>query len=157
LINLEEYKFLDGWSQDKKKGSSRCDRIPTELVDEIEINSLADYQKLIPEELKEGFTSKDFKKASKLPVHHARTALHVLHYIGAVERVGKNGNTFIYIRPDGNRNNSKAVTEETLLVAETAAGYTVPGKKKATAKKADSKEVLPTKKKKATPKKAVIT
>ena len=98
LMNLEEYRFLDGWSADKKKGSTRCDRIPTELVKEIIISASEDYQILIPEQLTKEFTSKDFKKASGLPMHHAQTALNVLHHIGAVERIGKKGNSFIYIR-----------------------------------------------------------
>lgn len=98
MINLEEYRYLDGWSQDKKKGSTRCDRIPTQLVDEIEINSLEEYQLLIPGTLGDTFTSRDYQKASKLPLHQAQTALNVLHYVGAVDRVGKKGNSYLYIR-----------------------------------------------------------
>jgi hypothetical protein len=98
LLNLEEYKYLDGWSQDKKKGSTRCDRLPTELVEEITIRSTDDYQRLIPLSLGQDFTSKDFKKASGLTLRAAQTALNVLYYVGAVERVGKNGNTYIYSR-----------------------------------------------------------
>lgn len=106
MMNLEEYRFLDGWSQDKKKGSTRCDRIPTELVEEIIISCPEEYQLLIPETLEDAFTSKDYKKATGLPMHHAQTALHVLHFVGAVNRIGKNGNAHIYSRmkspSDGN-------------------------------------------------------
>ena len=98
LINLEEYRFLDGWSLDKKKGSTRCDRIPTELVDEILVSSIEDYQLLIPDTLGEEFNSKDFKKASTLPLKQAQTALNVLNFVGAVERVGKKGNSYVYVR-----------------------------------------------------------
>ena len=31
FIDMEEYRYLNGWSKDKKKGSSRCDRIPVDL------------------------------------------------------------------------------------------------------------------------------
>ena len=98
MINIEEYRLLDGWSQDKKKGSTRSDRIPTELVEEITISKLEEYQFLIPESLTTEFSSKDFKKASRLPMHQAQTALHILHYVGAVNRIGKKGNSFIYTR-----------------------------------------------------------
>lgn len=98
MINLEEYRFLDGWSQDKKKGSTRCDRIPTELVSELEITNQEEYRFLIPNTLEEKFTSKDFKKASGLPIGQAQTALNILHYVGAVDRIGKKGNSYIYIR-----------------------------------------------------------
>jgi hypothetical protein len=98
LINLEEYRFLDGWSQDKKKGSTRCDRIPTELVREIEITCLGEYQILIPDTLNDSFTSKDYRKATGLAMSKAQTALNVLHYVGAVDRIGKKGNSHIYVR-----------------------------------------------------------
>ncbi len=98
LINLEEYRFLDGWSRDKKKGSTRCDRIPTELVDEIHIGSLKDYRLLIPDSLTAPFTSKDFKKATGLSLGDAQTALNILHYLGMVERSGKKGNSYLYLR-----------------------------------------------------------
>jgi len=98
LINLEEYKFLDGWSTDKKKGSTRCDRIPTELVEEIIISKVSDYQLLIPALLGEQFSSKDFKNASKIPLHVAQTALNTLYYVGAIDRTGKKGNAYLYGR-----------------------------------------------------------
>lgn len=98
MINLEEYRYLDGWSQDKKKGSTRCDRIPTELVKELYISGQEEYRLLIPDDLSEEFTSRDYKKASGLPLHQAQTALHVLHYVGAVRRTGKRGNSFVYSR-----------------------------------------------------------
>ena len=32
FMNIEEYKLLDGWSHDKKRGAHRYERIPTEFV-----------------------------------------------------------------------------------------------------------------------------
>lgn len=62
MLNMEEYRFLDGWSQDKKKGSTRCDRIPTDIIQELYIENSRDYNLLIPESLDEEFTSKDYKR-----------------------------------------------------------------------------------------------
>jgi hypothetical protein len=98
LIDMEEYRFLDGWSRDKKKGSTRCDRLPIRLVDEIFIAGIRDYTKLIPESLGIEFTSKDFKSASGLSLHASQTALNVLNYVGAVKRTGKSGKSFLYTR-----------------------------------------------------------
>lgn len=98
MVDVEEYRNLDGWSNDKKKGSHRVERIPVGIGEKIEINSTADYIKLIPEELPEKFTSQDFKKASSLSISAAQTALNVLSYVGAVSRVGKQGNRIIYTR-----------------------------------------------------------
>ncbi len=48
LLDMEEYRLLNGWSQDRKKGSSRYDRIPTALVEEVEINCVQDYLQFVP-------------------------------------------------------------------------------------------------------------
>lgn len=98
LMNLEEYRFLNGWSKDKKKGSTRCDRFPTELVDEITIQNLTDYNKLLPDKLPDSFTTSDYKKAAGLSQRNAVIALNVLHYVGAVKRVGKHGRAYLYTR-----------------------------------------------------------
>ncbi len=98
LLDLEEYRFLNGWSKDRKKGSTRCDRIPMQLIDEICINNLSEYDKLIPATLTESFTTMDFQKASGLRPRHAGTALNILYYVGAVQRVGKKGRAYLYTR-----------------------------------------------------------
>lgn len=98
LINLEEYRFLNGWSKDKKKGSSRCDRIPTQLINEIIINNPQEYEKLIPPALIENFTTSDYKKASGLHQRDACTALNILNYVGVVHRTGKKGQAYLYSR-----------------------------------------------------------
>lgn len=101
LINVEEYRLLNGWSQDKKKGSSRYDRIPLELVDEHMISKASEYKCFLPvvlDTLKDGFTSKDYQKATGLSLKKAQTALNVLWSVGAVERVGKAGGAYLYER-----------------------------------------------------------
>ena len=96
FLDMEEYRLLNGWSGDRKKGSSRFDRIPTELVKEVDISCLEDYMQFVPYELPEEFTPKDFAKAAHIPHRLAQTVLHILHYVGTVERVGKRGNSYLY-------------------------------------------------------------
>lgn len=98
LINMEEYRMLNGWSADKKKGSTRHDRIPMSIVEEQIISNVEDYQMLIPPTLGETFTSKDFMKEAKVSLKMAQCGLNVLFYVGAVERAGKQGNAFVYKR-----------------------------------------------------------
>lgn len=98
MLDLEEYRYLDGWSQDKKKGSSRCDRIPSHLYEEIHINRPSDYLFFVPDTLNETFTSKDYKKVSGLSLSNAQTALNILYFLGCVDRVGKQGNAYLYSR-----------------------------------------------------------
>ena len=96
LIDMEEYRLLNGWSKDKKKGSTRYDRIPTQLVEEVEINCPEDYMQFVPYELEDDFTTKDFAKAAHIPVNLAQTVLNILFFVGTVERVGKQGRAYLY-------------------------------------------------------------
>lgn len=96
LMDMEEYKLLNGWSKDKKKGSSRYDRIPTELAEEIEINCLQDYMQFVPYELEGEFTSKEFAKAAHITLSLSQTVLNILYYVGTVTRTGKKGKQYLY-------------------------------------------------------------
>lgn len=96
FLDIEEYRLLNGWSRDRKKGSSRYDRIPTELVEEIDINCIRDYMQFVPYELEGEFTSKEFAKAAHISVSLAQTVLNILYYVGTVTRTGKKGNQILY-------------------------------------------------------------
>lgn len=96
LMNVEEYKLLNGWSRDKKRGASRYDRIPVELVQEIEIGCPQDYMQFVPSELEGAFTSKEFAAAAHISVKLAQTVLNILYHVGIVTRTGKKGNQYLY-------------------------------------------------------------
>lgn len=96
LIDMEEYSLLDGWSADKKKGATKCDRIPTKLVDEIIIRSTIDYKQLLPDSLTKSFTVKDYKNITKISQKDAWAALNILNHIGTIHRIGKKGNAYLY-------------------------------------------------------------
>jgi len=98
FIDIEEYRYLDGWSKDRKKGSTRCDRIPKDIVGDVCFCSPADYIRFIPDDLRSRFTSKDLKIAAKINLHTAQTVLNILHHIGTVRRVDKQGNLYVYER-----------------------------------------------------------
>ncbi len=100
LIDLEEYRFLNGYSKDRKKGSTRSDRIPTALYASETIMSVCDYQKLIPAELSDTFTAKDFAKACHVNMTIAQPAVNVLTYVGAIEHIGKSGRAYLYKKID---------------------------------------------------------
>ncbi len=95
FIDMEETRLLDGWSQDKKRGATKCDRVPTGLVDEMLFERVEDYRMLIPLELSE-FTSKEYAAVAGIPLRHAQTALNIFTYLNVVERIGKRGNLYIY-------------------------------------------------------------
>ena len=96
LIDMEEYRLLNGWSKDKKKGSERYDRIPIKFDTEIVIDRREDYMQFIPYELEEPFTNKDFAKCAKIPARLSGVVLLIMTDLGIVERVGKQGNSYLY-------------------------------------------------------------
>lgn len=95
LLDLDEYKYLDGYGESKKKRATKIERIPTALADEIDINSKEDILKILPP-LPEIFTAADFNKATGLRKKRAFFSLKLLLNIGAAERIGKRGNAFLY-------------------------------------------------------------
>lgn len=96
LIDLEEYRFLNGYSKDRKKGSTRSDRIPTALYASETIMSVSDYRKLIPAELSDIFTARDFAKACHVNMTIAQPAVNVLTHVGAIQHIGKDGHAYLY-------------------------------------------------------------
>ena len=51
---------------------------------------------MIPKDLPEPFTSKDFAKKGKISATAAGRALNTLTYTGTVKRIGKKGNAILY-------------------------------------------------------------
>lgn len=96
LIDMEEYKLLNGYSKDKKKGSSRYDRIPKELIEEIEIDNIRDYMQFVPYEIEDVFTVKDFAKAAHISVKLAGIVVNILYHLETIIRTGKKGNSYLY-------------------------------------------------------------
>lgn len=96
VLEAEEYRYLDGWSRDKKKGSSKYDKVPTKLLDELCIESLQDYRRFLPEGLPTEFGTQEFAKAAHISRKLAQVVLNILYDTGTVERVGKQGNAWIY-------------------------------------------------------------
>ncbi len=96
FLDMEEYRLLNGWSKDKKKGSCRYDRIPVSLVNEITLSCPQDYMQLLPNDLPDTFTCAEFAKLVKIPSKQANLVLNILFYLEVVERIGKKGNAYIY-------------------------------------------------------------
>ena len=96
LIDMEEYKLLNGWSYDKKRGSVRYDRIPVGIRKVIELDCPQDYMQFVPDGLENNFTSADFANAAHIDRQTAASVLAMLNYMEQVKRVGKTGNAYIY-------------------------------------------------------------
>lgn len=96
LMEIEEYRLLNGWSLDGKKGATRYDGFPCHLIDEYYLGQQADYKQFLPLNLPSTFTSKDYQQHIKCPMRYAVTGLQLLHTLGIVRRIGKKGRAFLY-------------------------------------------------------------
>ena len=96
LIEAEDIRYLNGWSKNRKRGSSRCDRVPITLIDEVWFERPEDYARLMPDGLPEEFTSKDYAEICRTGTELARSELNVLCYLGLVENTGKRGRSKLY-------------------------------------------------------------
>ncbi len=96
LMDMEEYRLLDGYGKDKKKRATKCDKFPMKLVAEYDIETPQDYMMLLPAELPEAFTTREFARCAKIPLGLAQTTLLLLSELHIVLRTGKQGNAYIY-------------------------------------------------------------
>lgn len=95
LIDCDELRNLDGWSKDKKKGSSRYERIPIKLVDEMIFKEKKDYLYFL-DNLPNEFTNDDLKKSLNINIKYATLATNIFSYMGLISVVGKKGKKNIY-------------------------------------------------------------
>ena len=91
MIDMDEYRFLDGWSRDGKRGSTRAERIPKKIESACLLENAADYMALLSNELSDEFTSRELAQCLKLRLHRAQSMLTVLSKIGTVRCVGRQG------------------------------------------------------------------
>jgi hypothetical protein len=98
LVDLEEYRLLNGWSRDRKRGSWRNDRLPLELSDALLLSGPGDYGLLLPQCLPSAFTSADYAKAAAVGKNMAQTTLNVLASLGLIAHCGKKGRLRLYAR-----------------------------------------------------------
>ncbi len=97
LLEEEEYRFLCGWSRDKKRGSRRYERIPLGIIDEKVYSSKEDYLEFLPEGLPNEFAASDYMKLMKLSSYGAYSALKILAHLGFLEKSKeKKGRSYTY-------------------------------------------------------------
>lgn len=100
LIDMDEYRLLPSRGKGRQKRGSRYDRMPLALYDEIHIERPEDFVQVIPYELEDPFTVKEFAAAAHIRRDLAGITLHILHHMGLVDRPGKRGREYLYeVRP----------------------------------------------------------
>ncbi|MCH5262306.1 MAG: hypothetical protein J1F42_05280 [Lachnospiraceae bacterium] len=96
LVDMDEYRLLNGWSKNRKRGSSRYDRMPLALFDEVLIERVEDFMQFVPYELEGAFTVKEFAQAAGIHRDLASVTLPLLMHMGIVVRTGKRGREYLY-------------------------------------------------------------
>lgn len=96
LIDMDEYRLLQSAGRGRRKKSSRYDRMPLSLYDEVLIERYEDFLQVIPYELEEPFTVKEF--AASVHIHRdlAQITLYMLYHLNLVSRPGKRGREYLY-------------------------------------------------------------
>ncbi len=100
LFEMTEYRCLNGWSRDRKKGSSRCDRVPSALLSDVTVNAPSDWLLLLPTGLPSPFTVRQFAAFAHSRLPAAQTACMLLFEAGVLCRIGKKGNAYLYAVKD---------------------------------------------------------
>ena len=96
LMEIEEYRYLNPKQKNPHKKASRCDKIPTAILEEWEFSSVDDYRAFLPENLPDQFISRDFAKSANCAFSTAQIMLKLFTELSLVKRVGKQGKSYIY-------------------------------------------------------------
>lgn len=86
LLEVQDFRVLNGWSKDRKKGSDRYERMPLALLGEQNFSTPSDFSVFLPQELPQHFTVKDFSLQSKLRGRKAYAAVRALAALGLIEQ-----------------------------------------------------------------------
>lgn len=106
FIEMDEYKILDGWSKDRKKGATKMDRFPKKIIGEFRIDKKRDFINLLPGyengrrkkdcAIPSEFTTKDIAVLTGVHVSYAQTLLNVLCSLGLTYKIGTKGRCNLY-------------------------------------------------------------
>lgn len=99
MIEIEEYRNLDGWGNGGKRGSTRYERFPLHLIDLVTLSSKQDYENcFLPKSLPDRFTAAEYAKASGIRGIATYSALSALCTLGSLNKGEKVGKSYVYER-----------------------------------------------------------
>ncbi len=94
-VKADEYKYKNGWSEDKKRGATRMDRVVTDICDDCTF-APEEFIKLLPEGLVGKFTAKEASKLTNLKPNVMSSALLLFTKMEFVKRVGRDKRGYVY-------------------------------------------------------------
>ena len=97
-LKVEDFRYLNGVGKDKKRFSTRIERIPDKILCEINLSTAEDYASFLPLVLPDEFTMAEFARAIKRTTRYSFYVMRTLVSVGAVIEAGKRGRAAIYKR-----------------------------------------------------------
>lgn len=98
FLKTEDFRYLDGYDKTKRKGATKIDKIPTELVSELRLCSFSDYRAQLPDSLGETFLEKDLRRIAKYPARISSSVIGVLKRTDAIKQIGKVGRAHLFTK-----------------------------------------------------------
>ncbi len=100
LLEIEEYRFLDGYGKEKKSRASKYERFPTQLLGDVCLREPEDYAfYFLPDTIKDApFTAAEYAKAIGIRGKAAYGILHLLVKIGTLREGEKLGRSMTFLR-----------------------------------------------------------
>lgn len=95
-LKVLDIRNLDGYGKDKKRRSTRNNRIPCEIFYELDLKTREDYISLLPEDLPCEFTLAELSRAMKRTSRYTFYILQLLLSVGAVTQIGTRGRARLY-------------------------------------------------------------
>lgn len=97
LLEVQDYKWLDGYSADGKRGATRYERIPISLLETIVLSEPEDYAHLFfPASLPHPFTAAEYAAATRIRGRTTYSVLHLFCEMGILRPEGKRGRSVTY-------------------------------------------------------------
>ena len=96
MLDMEEYRLLDGLGNGGRRGAHRLERIPVALGETAEIKKPEDLRVLLPEDLAHPFTSAQYGKRTRMTGRRLTAALKLLQHAGVITRCGQDGRRYLY-------------------------------------------------------------
>ncbi len=97
-LHTDDYRLLDGRGADRKKGATKLDLVPTELVDIEDLTFPDSLARFVPSKLPEFFTREEFASATHTHGRALWAVLRVMTELSVIERAPNDGRRHRYTR-----------------------------------------------------------
>lgn len=91
-LEVSDFRLLDGWSSDRKRGSTRYERVPLALLGEDVLASRDDFAACLPAALPDPFTAREFALTARIASRPSYAVIKVFSAVGVLtpgETVGR--------------------------------------------------------------------